>query len=98
MPVSANRAEVGLAAALDASQQRSIEGVGLGAIPALAGAHALSLFLRGLFHGWSERRQVSQPCPAGASRAWADAKQKGNSGRHFIPLQFDTPKFASAWL
>ena len=50
MPVIADRAEVGLATALDTGQQRGVEGVGLGAIPALAGAHALPLFLRGLFH------------------------------------------------
>ena len=94
----ADRAEIGLAAALDAGQQRSVESVGLGAVPALAGAHPLSLVLRGLFHGRFERQQVSQPRAAGASRAWADAKQKGIQVRHLIPLQFHTPKFASAWL
>ena len=46
----ADRAEVSLAAALDPGQQRGIEGIGLGAIPALAGAHALPFFLRGLLH------------------------------------------------
>ena len=46
----ADRAEIGLAAPLDAGQQRSVESVGLGAVPALAGAHALPLFLGGFFH------------------------------------------------
>jgi len=48
--VLADRAEIGLAAPLDAGQQRSVESVGLGAVPALAGAHALPLFLGGFFH------------------------------------------------
>ena len=37
--------------AFDPGQKRGVEGIGLGAIPALAGAHPLPLFLRGLFHG-----------------------------------------------
>ena len=51
MPMAADRAAIGGALALHAGQQSGIEGVALGAIPALARAHALFHFRRGFFHG-----------------------------------------------
>src|SRR5438132_32562 len=51
VPMAANRTEVGFSPALDPREQGGIEGVGLRSIPAFPDAHALSFFLRGLFHG-----------------------------------------------
>jgi hypothetical protein len=50
----ADWATVGGALAFHSRQQSGIEGVALGAIPALAGAHALLHFRGGLFHDTNE--------------------------------------------
>ena len=61
MPMAADRAAVGGALAFHAGQQSGIKGVALGAIPALAGAHALFHFRRGFFHGDGIRLYADRP-------------------------------------
>src|SRR5687767_2229367 len=50
MPVPAKRTKVGLASPLHADDGRGVQRVALRAIPAFAGAHALTLLAVRLFH------------------------------------------------
>ena len=50
MPMTAERATVGLALALDAREKGGVQGVALRAVPPLAGAAVFSFVLGGFFH------------------------------------------------
>ncbi len=54
MPLAAEHAAIGAALARDPGDDGGIEGIALGAVTALAGAHALPLVVRGLLHGRQE--------------------------------------------
>ncbi len=65
VPVSAQRAVIGLPLAFHAGQQCRIQGIALGAVPALAAAAVFSFFLRGLFHAGNRAGDEVARLPAG---------------------------------
>lgn len=58
--MAAQAAAVGPAPALDTGEKRGIKGVALGAVAALAGAHALTFFGRGGSHVLGSKRPAAR--------------------------------------